>query len=125
MPEDFSTVCEIFQISPEKVILNIINKISFPLFYSNIRGTARWPTILFLALLDAEGSFDEKEMPFNEQFLNQISEAIESNLREGDTHENIQKAENETRKIMRKWHRDLLKERARYLIENLPKGGSN
>jgi len=119
LPEDFQQLCDIFQVQPTAVVKSILDKISFPFFYSHINETGRWPTFLFLELLDE--NFDEKEMEFNEPYLERINDAVKANLRGGiGTPETKSKTEKAIRNVMREWHKNLAKARAKYLLDNLP-----
>lgn len=121
LPEDLQHLCDIFQIQPVHIVKSILEKISFPYFYSHINETGRWPTFLFLELLD--DNYDDKEMDFNEPYLEKIDIAVKTNLKSGfDTPENKLRAEKAIRSVMREWHKNLAKERARYLTDNLPEG---
>lgn len=120
LPEDFHQLCDIFQIQPVHVVKSILDKISFPYFYSHINETGRWPTFLFLELLD--DSFEAKEMEFNEPYLEKINDAVKANLKGGvGTPETKSETEKAIRSVMREWHKALAKERAKYLLDNLPK----
>lgn len=121
MPEDFQHLCEIFQINPVDVVKEILNKISFPYFYSNLNETGKWPTYLFLEFLDKAGEINEKEMEFNEPFLEKVNNAVTANIKTGvESDSNKLKAQKAIRSVMREWHKALSKERARYLLDNLP-----
>jgi hypothetical protein len=120
LPEDFSNLCDIFKVRPERFIQVIIDKVSFPYFFSHPNETGRWATLIFLELLDSEDLYDEREMEFNEPYLTDISEKVQQILEEGNNEQNQANAEQAVRQIIRRWHKDLLKERVRYLIDDLP-----
>jgi hypothetical protein len=121
VPEDFSTLCDIFQIKPEILIKSILDRISFPFFFCNPHSRQRWSTFLFLEHLDGDDyEFNEKEMELNEAYCEKITNAILRIKKNDDDEITNKKAEEEARKLMREWHKMVMKERSKYLIDNLP-----
>ncbi|KEQ28381.1 hypothetical protein N180_01745 [Pedobacter antarcticus 4BY] len=69
LPEDFSTLCTIYQINPATLIQGFINQVFFPCFYSNPTGTDRWATYFFLNFLDVEEDAYEVDRELEEPYL--------------------------------------------------------
>jgi hypothetical protein len=108
LPEDFRMLCEIFSIQPQSIVQLIVNQISFPHFYTHSNDKGKWATLILLDYLDDEDHLDEKEREFTEYYLENIKETDSA------------KAEDAAREIIREWHKAVSKERAKYLLDNLP-----
>ncbi|QEM03057.1 hypothetical protein DIU31_005805 [Mucilaginibacter rubeus] len=116
LPEDFTMLCEIFAVKPQFIIQLIIDQISFPRFYAHSFDKGKWATLIFLDYLDNEHHLDEKEMEFNEHYLEKFSDAVEA-IKENSP----AVVEEAAREVIREWHKAISKERAKYLLDNLPK----
>jgi hypothetical protein len=122
LTEDFSTVCDIFQIKPESIVQSIIDRISFPYFFTHQHEIGRWPTLLFLEFLDEDHHHESGELELHEPYMNRIAELIERAFAVKDDDQAKSKAEQAARGVMREWHNAVLKHRAKYLLDNLPDG---
>lgn len=121
VPEDFSTLCDIFQIKPETILNSILERISFPFFFCNPNSRHRWSTFLFLEHLESEAyEFNDNEMELNEAYFEKINAAILRIKKNDDDEITTKKAEDEVRRLIREWHKMIMKERAKYLLDNLP-----
>ena len=116
LPEDFNTLCTIYQINPATLIQAFINQISFPCFYSNPTGTDRWATYFFLNFLDVEEYTYEADRELEEHYMRIFNHRLLQLL---DQDEEGTNAENAGRKIMAQWLKAVLAERAKYITDNL------
>ena len=117
LPEDFNILCSIYQIKPESIIQSFVNEISFPSFYSRPNDTDRWATYFFLHFLDVEESKYEVNEDMEDHYLKRFTDVLKNNFE--NHRDDVLKAENDGREIMRQWHKAALAERARYLTDNL------
>lgn len=117
IPEDFSTLCTIYQIKPVTLIQLFADKLSFPCYYSNTTGNDRWATLFFLNFLDLDDSGYEVDEELEEQYLDTLTQTL-LRLLEVDR-EDVAMKEEAARKIMRQWCKAVLSKRAQYLTDNL------
>ncbi|MNV64906.1 hypothetical protein D3C71_1575710 [compost metagenome] len=106
LPQDFTILCDLFQVSPETIIQNFINKVSFPFYYSRPDGNERWATLFFLNDITENYPNIEEEFPLHEPFMDALAEVVFNHS--GTEPKNIEKAEIAGRKIMKKWHKHIL-----------------
>ena len=116
LPEDFSTLCTIYQIKPETFVQSFINQVSFPCFYSNPTSNDRWATYFFLNFLDAEEEHTEVNRELEEHYLNLFNKNLMQLLAQK---ENGADAEEAGRKVMEQWLKAILAERAKYITDYL------
>ncbi len=116
LPEDFTTLCTIYQIKPETMIQSFIDQVSFPGFYYNPTGRNRWATYFFLHFLDTEESKYEVDRELENKYLRIFNHTI---LQMFDQKEDESKAKDAARKVMRQWLKAALAERTRYITDNL------
>lgn len=117
LPEDFHTLCSIYQIKPEVLVQSFIDQVSFPSFYSNPIGNNRWATFCFLNFLDVEESKYEVDEDLESKYLNLFNDAIRYNL--DVSPEDMIKSVKSGREIMRQWLKAVLAERTKYITDNL------
>jgi len=117
LPEDFYTLCSIYQIKPEVFVQNFIDQVSFPSFYSNPTGSNRWVTFCFLNFLDLEESKYEVNEDLESQYLNLFSDAIRYN--HDVNPEDMVQSVKAGREIMKQWLKAVLTERTKYITDNL------
>lgn len=117
LPEDFHTLCSIYQIKPEVFVQNFIDQVSFPSFYSNPAGSNRWATFCFLNFLDLEESKYEVNEDLESQYLNLFSDAIRYN--HDVNPEDMVKSVKVGREIMKQWLKAVLTERTKYITDSL------
>ncbi len=106
LPEDFKHLIEIFDFKPENIIQKFINEVSFPVFYSNLKGPHLWATYFFLDFVDAA----DNEIEMFEPFLDKIVKSITKEQMNG---------EKTIRTIMVEWHRLVLRSRSEALLNAL------
>ena len=117
LPEDFNTLCSIYQINPENLIQSFVNEVSFPSFYSRPNDTDRWATYFFLHFLDVEETKYDVNEDMEDHYLKRFTDVLKHNF---ENHfDDVSKAENDGRDVMRQWHKAALAERARYITDNL------
>ena len=117
LPEDFNTLCCIYQIKPEFFIQTFINQISFPDFYSRPNDKNRWATLFFLQFLDLEESHYEVNEELEEQYLRLFNQTMKCHFFDDDA--NNSNSLKVGRNIMRQWMKAVLAERSNYLTNNL------
>lgn len=117
LPEDFNTLCSIYQIKPEVLVQSFIDQVSFPSFYSNPIGSNRWATFCFLNFLDVEESKYQVDEGLETQYLVLFNEAVRFNLDVNP--EDMIKSVESGREIMRQWLKAVLAERTKYITDNL------
>ena len=116
LPEDFSTLCDIFGIRPELFVQKMLEEISLPYFYSNPHGNRRLATMLFLDHLESAERSDS-ELDFHIPYMEKLSVEISKILLENSGDHEI--AEKTARKIMKEWHKAILMHRAKYIIDDM------
>ncbi|MES2063077.1 MAG: hypothetical protein V4456_14215 [Bacteroidota bacterium] len=118
LPEDFIMLCEIFAFKPQVIIQLIIDQISFPRFYAHSHDKGKWATLILLDYLDNEHHWNKKERKLNEHYLEKFFDTLEAAIE--NTPVDMEMA---AREIIKEWHKAIGKERAKYLLDNLPKDG--
>lgn len=115
LPDDFNTLCTIYQIKPEVIIQTFVNQVSFPCYYSHPTGGDRWATLFFLHFLD------ESECETNEDLEDYHLESFTETLLQisYDFPKDDLKSEEAGRRVMSQWLKAVLVERAKYLTDNL------
>jgi len=117
LPEDFTTLCTIYQINPETFIQAFIEEVSFPQFYSRPTATDRWATFFFLNLLrkvDVSININEE---LEDEYLNKFNTALQSSFDTNGSDETAAQAAG--RRVMKDWMKAVVAERARYLTDYL------
>jgi hypothetical protein len=117
LPEDFDTLCSIYQIAPEAIIQSFINQVSYPLFYSRPQDTDRWATFFFLDFLESEGYECVVNEALEDEYLRKFTDALRPDLFPNVY--DASKAEKNGRAIMRQWLKAVLAERSKYITDNL------
>jgi hypothetical protein len=116
LPEDFSTLCTIYQIKPELLIQQFIDQVSFPGFYSNPNGRSKWATYFFLNFLDREESKYEVDRELESHYLSIFNSTLLKLVKMGGDNAIPEEA---GRKVMRQWLKAVLADRTRYITDNL------
>lgn len=116
LPEDFSTLCTIYQIRPELLIQQFIDRVSFPGFYSNPNGSNKWATYFFLNFLDREESKYEVDRELESHYLSIFNSTLLKLVKMGGDNAIPEEA---GRKVMRQWLKAVLAERTKYITDNL------
>ncbi len=117
LSEDFHMLCDIFRIKPETIIQKIISRISFPFYYSNLNDKERWATLLLLDYLGTDHEITDEEFDFHRPYMDQLGDSVMGILRKD--RDATKKAEAAARKVMKQWHKAVLAERAKYIIDDL------
>jgi hypothetical protein len=117
LPEDFSTLCSIYQIKPEVIIQSFVNQVSFPYFYSRPHATDRWATFFFLHFLDVEDSKYEVNDELEDEYLRKFTDALKEHFYPNQFDE--AKAEEVGRAVMRQWMKAAMADRSKYIMDNL------
>lgn len=108
--EDFHILCDLFNVEPQVLLQKFVEKISFPFYYSQPDGNERWATLFFLSYIE-EGKRNTAEMAEHEPFMNELAEVVFKHLESG--HQNSAKAELAGRKLMKKWHKQVMAKRGK------------
>lgn len=116
LPEDFNMLCDIFSIKPEAFIKKVVDAVSLPHFYCHPHDKSRWATLLFLDHLDTYEK-TETEFRFHEPYMEKLYLSIREILQQSE--DDYDKAEKNARKVMLDWHRAVLNEKAKYIIDHL------
>lgn len=106
LPEDFRMLCDLFQVDPEMIVQKFINRVSFPYYYSRPDGNERWATLFFLNEIMEGSPQTQAELPLHEPFMDALAEVVFKYLDGGS--KNVEKAEMAGRKVMKKWHKQIL-----------------
>lgn len=106
LPEDFRMLCDLFQVDPETVIQKFINRVSFPFYYSRPDGNERWATLFFLNEIVEGNPQVHADLMLHEPFMDELAEVVFKYLDGGS--KNVEKAEIAGRKVMKKWHKQVL-----------------
>lgn len=117
LPEDFETLCSIYQIRPESFIQTFIDQVSLPGYYSRPNDKDRWGTLFFLQFLEVSPDLYEVNRELEEQYLEQFNRAMEYNFEANLAHSG--KSLITGRDIMQQWLKATLAERAKYLTDSL------
>ncbi|MDO7743087.1 MAG: hypothetical protein MUP99_04910 [Pedobacter sp.] len=117
LPEDFTTVCTIYQINPETFIQAFIGEVSFPTFYSRPTATDRWATFFFLNLLRKVDVSIHINQELEDEYLNKFNLAMQSSFDILGSDETAAQAAG--RRVMKDWMKAVVAERARYLTDLL------
>lgn len=117
LPEDFMSLCTIYQIKPDFFIQTFINQVSFPVFYSQPHQNDRWATFFFLKFLDVEESAYEVNEDLEDQYLELFTRMVKQNFI--DHQDDPIEVEKAAREIMNQWLKAVLAERSQYIIDNL------
>lgn len=123
LPEDFHMLCDIFKIKPETIIQKIISRISLPFYYSNLNDKERWATLILLDYLDTDYEIEDTEFDFHRPYMDELSDSVMPIL--GGNPDAHSEAEAAARKVMKQWHKAVLAERAKYIIDDLDSSINN
>lgn len=116
LSEDFTMVCDIFGVRAEDLLQKIISDISLPYYYSHLNEKGRWATLLFLDYLDTLDIADS-EMILHEPYMEKLSKTIAAILNRNA--DDKQLAEESARKVVGEWHKVVIANRAKYLLDGL------
>jgi len=89
LPEDFTTLCTIYQINPETFIQAFIGEVSFPTFYSRPTATDRWATFFFLNLLRKVDVSIHVNQELEDEYVNKFNVALQSSFDTNGSDETI------------------------------------
>jgi len=117
LPEDFTTLCTIYQTNPETFIQAFIEEVSFPTFYSRPTATDRWATFFFLNLLRKVDVSIHINQELEDEYLNKFNTALQSSFDTNGSDETAAQAAG--RRVMKDWMKAVIAERARYLTDLL------
>ena len=117
MPEDFTTLCTIYQINPETFIQAFIEEVSFPKFYSRPTATDRWATFFFLNLLRKVDVSIHINQELEDEYVNKFNTALQSSFDRNGSDKTA--AQSAGRRVMKDWMKAVVAERARYLTDYL------
>lgn len=117
LPEDFTTLCTIYQINPETFIQAFIEEVSFPLFYSRPTATDRWATFFFLNLLRKVDVSVHINQELEDEYVNKFNVALQRSFDTNGSDETAAQAAG--RSVMKDWMKAVVAERARYLTDHL------
>ena len=117
LPEDFSNLCTIYQIKPENILQALMDQVSFPCFYSQANGKERWATLFFLNYLDQEKAVCNVDEELEDQYLKTFTDTVKQVSAQHPTEE--LKTEQAGRKVMEKWMKATVAQRASYLTNGL------
>jgi|GEM_PF-2465693 len=120
LPEDFVTICNIFEIKMEQFIQKIVDEISLPRYYSGQREKETWSTLILLEHLDTL-DFNEEEFAVHEPYMERLHATV-SDL-SLDSEQDILSGEISARAVMAEWHKAILAHRAKYLLDGLDGNG--
>lgn len=117
LPEDFNTLCTIYQIKPEYFIQTFINKISLPAYYSESNDKDKWGTLFFLQFLETEYEHYDVNRELENKFLTSFNRSMRYSFEANTTYNEATGITG--REIMRQWLKAVLAERAKYLTDPL------
>ena len=110
LPEDFTTLCSIYQIKPDVFIQSFVDLVSFPHFYSRPHAPDRWATFFFLNFLDVEDAKCEVNDDLEDEYLTKFTDAIRQHFYPNQYDE--AKAEEVGRVVMLQWMKAAMADRA-------------
>lgn len=116
LPEDFTTLCNLYTINPQDFIQSFVNQVSLPRFYSYPLGSSRWATYFFLDYIENEDNCTLVDRELESKYLTMFNEHIINAVKQTGE---ISASEAAGRNILKLWLRDVIIERGRYLTENL------
>lgn len=117
VPEDFISLCSIYNIQPQKFIQSFVDNVSFPSFYTGKIKEEKWATYFFLHYIESKEYATETEDDLENQYLQRFTDALNANMEQyNDDGENAREA---GRGVIREWQKAVLAERARYIIDQL------
>lgn len=117
LPEDFMNLCSIYNIQPQQFIQSFVDNISFPSFYTGAQKDEKWATYFFLHYIESEGYGAATECDLENEYLQCFTDTLAANLEQYD--DGGAKAREEGRGVIRKWHKAVLAERTKYIMDQL------
>lgn len=117
LPEDFNTLCSIYQIQPEYFIQTFIDKISLPIYYGGANDSDKWSTLFFLQFLESEHEHYEVNDELETKFLTKFNRIVRYNFEPNLVNTGVTLTAG--REVMREWLIAVLAERSKYLTDTL------
>lgn len=108
---DFKQACEIFELDPWNVIQQFVDGVSLPSYFAFPLRPDRWPNMFMLECVLA-GMEDNKLLDRYSTFLQRITDTV---LTEDGDKETI------CRRIMDEWHKAVLEDRIKEVMEEKDK----
>ena len=117
VPEDFRSLCTIYNIQPQQFIQSFINKVSFPSYYTGTSKQMKWATLFFLQYTELMEQDSDTEFDLEDQYLQCFTDTLAENMEKHK--DGGAKAREAGREVIRDWQKAVLAERARYITDQL------
>ena len=117
LTEDFDTLCSIYQISPQNLLQAFTDQISYPVYFGNPNGEARWANDFFIYYLDEQPDRDSVETELEDYYFEKFNDAVKPKFKPGPAE--VDRAIKIRRKIMAQWLKAILAERSKYITDHL------
>jgi len=117
VPEDFMSLCTIYNIQPQQFVQSFINKVSFPSYHTGTSKQMKWATLFFLQYVELKDQDSDTEFDLEDHYLQSFTDTLAKNMAENN--DNGSKAREAGREVMREWQKAVLTERAKYITDQL------
>jgi len=117
VPEDLLSLCTIYNIRPQKVMECFAKNVSFPTYYTDVKGKNKWATLFFLQLIDAKEDETETDIELEEHYLQCFNDTLAIQMKEHN--DDGAKAREAGRNVIRQWQKAVIAERAKYILDGL------
>jgi len=115
LPEDFMSLCTIYNIQPQQFIQSFINKVSFPSYYTGTSKQMKWATLFFLQYVEMAEQDSDTEYDLEDHYLQRFTDTLTENMK----NDGGAKARAAVRVVMMDWQKAVLAERAKYITDQL------
>jgi len=115
LPEDFMSLCTIYNIQPQQFIQSFINKVSFPSYYTGTSKQMKWATLFFLQYVEMAEQDSDTEYDLEDHYLQRFTDTLTENMK----NDGGVKARAAVRVVMMDWQKAVLAERAKYITDQL------
>ena len=115
LPEDFMSLCTIYNIQPQQFIQSVINKVSFPSYYTGTSKQMKWATLFFLQYVEMAEQDSDTEYDLEDHYLQRFTDTLTENMK----NDGGAKARAAVRVVMMDWQKAVLAERAKYITDKL------
>jgi len=115
LPEDFMSLCTIYNIQPQQFIQSFINKVSFPSYYTGTSKQMKWATLFFLQYVEMAEQDSDTEYDLEDHYLQRFTDTLTENMK----NDGGAKARAAVRVVMMDWQKAVLAERAKYITDKL------